>query len=122
MMTDFYIASLVLSLMAFLFHTRVHSLPKKAPAFTKLFNTSLSTLQVEVSVLPRYVKLSTLFNVVFSISTVGAGEGKGCYSLLQQGKGCSITSVFHKLIVGIQALAAIKRQLASSYRSGSFRM
>ena len=40
-------ASLVHSLVPRSPHTRVHSLPKEAPAFAILFDTSLSMLQVK---------------------------------------------------------------------------
>ena len=80
----------------------VHSLLKEAPASASLFDTSLSILQVEVTVLPRYW-------------TMCSREGTSpC-------EGCSNTSAFHKLIVRPKALVAIDRQLASSCWSGLFR-
>ena len=54
-------------------HNRPQSLPKETPAFASLLETSLSILQVEDKQLPTYVKLSTFFKVVPSITMLGSG-------------------------------------------------
>jgi len=84
-------------------HTPVHSLPKEAPELASLFDTSLSTLQLEVTSLPSL--LITMFSC----------EGTS------PGASYSNTLVFCKHLVRPKALVAIDRHLAGSCRSGSFR-
>ena len=98
MTTALYTASLVRTVMPRSVHTRVHNLPKEAPALASLFDTSLSILQVEVTVLP------TLLSFVPSITMFGC-EGAS------PGAGCSNTSVFRRLMVSPKALVAVDRQL-----------
>lgn len=84
-------------------HTPVHSLPKEAPELASLFDTSLSTLQLEVTSLP------SLLITMFSCEGTSPGASH------------SNTLVFCKHLVRPKALVAIDRHLAGSYRSGSFR-
>ena len=81
-------ANLVCTMMPHSPNTHVHSLLKEAPALASLFDPSLSILQVEVTVLPRYW---TMFGC----------EGKSpC-------EGCSNISAFHKLIIRPKALVVL---------------
>ena len=77
-------------------HTRVHSLPKETHALASLLDTSLSMRQVEVTVLPRYWKHSTLLSF------------------------CAI-DLDVWLWWSQEALVAFDMQLASSWKSVSFR-
>ena len=95
-------------------HTPVHSLPKEAPELTSLFDTSLSTLQLEVALIPRYWKVYVLSSFVLMIMMFSC-EGTS------PGAGYRHKHVFCKHLVRPKALVAIDRYLASSCRSGSFR-